>query len=426
MTLDEAKSPPVQSSNNMIELLREAAEDGPLTALRIGDRPCVLVTGPEQTQQVLARRPDVYVKRGHRARRLLGDGLISATGEPWKSQRRLLQAQFTVAGTKRWGQHIAAAAERIAHRWETAVTAATPVDVGQDMRFFALDTIWRSLTGAALDEVTQRELDAVDTVVASLPTTAGGASDPSLAVDAALRQIDITAHRVIASARAHRARETSDRSPTLLGLLLDASEGDPHYTDRLIRDELVTLLVAGHETTAQTLCWLFVLLDRHPDVHEQFLTAYAAAPDTARRDALLGALVQETLRLYPAVWLIPRHAAEDDVLDGHPVAAGTSVLVCPYLTHRIPALWPDPERFDPSRFLPGGERPTHPAAFQPFGIGARACLGQHFALRETVTLLRLLLPAYRPSLTPAPRTAVFGANLRPQGSLRATLTRVSL
>ncbi|MEU3839434.1 cytochrome P450 [Streptomyces sp. NPDC028635] len=424
MTLDETRSTPVRAPHDLIELLREAAGAGPVAAVQVGGRPCVLVTGPEQTQQVLARRPDVYVKRGHRARLLLGDGLISATGEAWKQQRRLLQAQFTLAGTRRWAQHITAAAERVADGWEAAVAAATPVDVGQDMRLFALDTIWRSLTGTALDDVTRRELDAVDTVVASLPTTAGGAPEPSPAVDAALRQIDTTAHRAIAAARADRARDTSGPSLTLLGLLLDASGTDPRYTDALIRDELVTLLVAGHETTAQTLCWLFVLLDQHPDVHERFLTAYAGTPDPARRDALICALVQETLRLYPAVWLVPRQAARDDVLDGHPVPAGTSVLVCPYLTHRSPVLWPDPERFDPSRFLPGGERPGHPAAYLPFGSGARACLGQHFALQEMVTLLRLLLPVHRPHLAPAPRTAVFGANLRPQGSLRATLGRV--
>ncbi|MEV0451088.1 cytochrome P450 [Streptomyces sp. NPDC050600] len=415
-------TPPPSSSGGVVELLREAAQAGPLTALRIGERPFVLATGPDQTQEMLAKRPEVYVKHGHRARPLLGDGLISASGGAWKRQRKLLQAQFTVAGTRRWDDHITAAAERIAARWDAAAGAGAQVDIGRDMRFFALDTIWRTLTGTALDEATERELEAVDTVVASLPTLAGARPDPALAVDEALAQIDTTAHRVIGLARARRADAKPDGPPHLLDLLLDTAETQPEYTDGLIRDELVTLLVAGHETTAQTLCWLFVLLDRHPDVHDRFLTAYAAADGPAARDALLGALVQETLRLYPAVWLVPRHAARDDVLDGLPIGAGTSVLACPYLTHRIPELWPDPERFEPARFLPGGHRPHHPAAFQPFGIGARACLGQHFALQEMLTLLRLLLPAHRPSLTTPPRSAVFGANLRPDGSVRGTLT----
>ncbi|KKZ71948.1 cytochrome P450 [Streptomyces showdoensis] len=405
-------------------MLRAAAQAGPLTELRIGDRPFVLATGPDQTQQILAKRPDVYVKHGHRARPLLGDGLISASGDAWKRQRKLFQARFTVAGTRRWAHHITAAAERIAARWETAADTGTSVDLGRDMRFFALDTIWRTLTGTPLDEVTERELEAVDAVVASLPTLAGARPDPALAVDDALRQIDTTAHRVIGLARARRAEARPEGAPHLLDLLLDTAETRAEYTDRLIRDELVTLLVAGHETTAQTLCWLFVLLDRHPEVHDRFLTGYEAAADPAGRDALLGALVQETLRLYPAVWLVPRHAARDDVLDGLPIPAGTSVLTCPYLTHRSPELWPDPERFDPARFLPDGRRPQHPAAFQPFGIGARACLGQHFALQEMLTLLRLLLPAYRPRLTTPPRGAVFGANLRPDGPVRGTLTAV--
>lgn len=427
MTTSAATVPgpsPSPPSGGVVDLLREAAQAGPLTALRIGDRPFVLATGPGQTQEILARRPEVYVKHGHRARPLLGDGLISASGDAWKRQRKLLQAQFTVAGTRRWAHHITAAAERIAARWEASAVTGAPVDIGRDMRFFALDTIWRTLTGTALDATTERELEAVDTVVASLPTLAGGRPDPALAVDEALRQIDATAHRVIGLARARRAEARPEGPPHLLDLLLDTAETRPEYTDGLIRDELVTLLVAGHETTAQSLSWLFVLLDRHPDVHAWFLSAYAAAEGPAERDALLGALAQETLRLYPAVWLVPRHAARDDVLDGLHIAAGTSVLTCPYLTHRDPDLWPDPERFDPARFLPGGHRPHHPAAYQPFGVGARACLGQHFALQEMLTLLRLLLPAYRPLLTAPPRGAVFGANLRPDGPVRGTLTAI--
>ncbi|MEU8761538.1 cytochrome P450 [Streptomyces sp. NPDC048659] len=427
-------APESAPEGGVVGLLREAAQAGPVTPLRIGDRSFVLATGPEQMLQILARRPEVYVKHGHRARPLLGDGLISASGEAWQRQRRLLQGQFTVTGTRRWAHHIAGAAERIADRWAAAHAGGAQVDIGRDMRFFALDTIWRALTGTALDEATERELEAVDTVVASLPTLAGGAPDPALAVDEALQAIDTTAHRVIALARERRAgaaRGTGHEAahgaapggqPHLLDLLLDTAETRTEYTDRLIRDELVTLLVAGHETTAQTLCWLFVLLDRHPEAHDRFLAAHASAAGPAERDAQLNALVQEALRLYPAVWLVPRHAARDDVLDGVAITAGTGVLVCPYLTHRIPELWPDPEHFAPERFLPGGRRPQHPAAFQPFGVGARACLGQHFALQETLALLRLLLPAYRPVLADPPRGAVFGANLRPDGPVRGTLT----
>ncbi|AEW97976.1 MULTISPECIES: cytochrome P450 [Streptomycetaceae] len=390
----------------LIEVLTRAAGHGSPAAFELDGRPMTLVTDPEQVRQVLACRPEVYVKHSHRARALLGDGLITATGDAWKRQRRLLQARFTVTGVRRYEAGIAAAAERIARRWSAAAGTGDLVDVGEDMRFFALDTIWRALTGDPLDEAAHRELAAVDTVVAALPTTAGAPTGDPAEVGAALGRIDATARRVIAAARARRAAHGP--SDALLDLLLDASGSDAGDPDRLVRDELVTLLVAGHETTAQTLAWLFLML--HQNIH---------VPRTSEP----GALVAETLRLYPAVWLVPRCAARDDVLGGRRVAAGSGVLVCPYLTHREPAWWPDPERFDPARFLPGGVRPAHPGAYVPFGLGPRACLGQQFALRETAALLARLLPAFTVELRDPPAAPVFGANLRPGGPLPAVVRR---
>ncbi|MFE2101221.1 cytochrome P450 [Streptomyces sp. NPDC059468] len=403
----------------LVDLLAQVRERfGGVAAFRLGPAPTptVLVTDPEAVQHVLARHPDRYVKRSHRARLLIGDGVLAATGTAWKQQRRLLQSQFTGTGMRRYEQRIVGAARTTAGRWNGYARTGQTVDVAREMRRFALDAIWRSLTGHPLDDGTEHELAAVAAVAAALPTLPAGATDAEGAVAADLARIDAVARHAIGAARDGAA---GPDGPGLLHVLVEAAAERPEYTDRLIRDELVTLLVAGHETTASTLTWLYLLLDRHPAAREQALAA--GAEGSAQRRQAIQALVHETLRLYPSAWILPRHATEDDTLAGYAVEAGTDILTCPYLTHRDPGLWPDPERFAPRRFLAPDGRPAHPGAYFPFGIGARACLGLQFALRETTILLEHLLPAHIPAFSSVPTKAAYGITVRPDGPTPATL-----
>ncbi|MEV4946915.1 cytochrome P450 [Streptomyces sp. NPDC053755] len=397
-----------------VDLFTQARERlGGVAAFRLGPRPTVLVTAPEAVRHVLALHHGRYVKRSHRARLLVGDGVLAATGEAWQRQRKLLQAQFTGRGMLRYEQRIIGAARTTAARWAACARTGQVLDVGAEMRRFALDTIWRSLTGHPLDSGTERELAAVETVMAALPRLpADGAAQGPVAAESAA--IDAVAHRAVAAARDGGA---GPDGPGLLHVLLEAP--DPEYTDRLIRDELVTLLVAGHETTATTLTWLFLLLDHNPWAREEALAAGATGSPEQRR--AVSALVHETLRLYPSAWVLPRCAAEDDVLAGHEVKAGTDVLVCPYLTHRDPELWEEPDRFDPGRFTVPGRRPAQAGSYLPFGIGPRACLGSQFALRESTVLLEHLLPAHTPRFRSRPTKAVYGITVRPDGPTPATL-----
>ncbi|WP_405794538.1 cytochrome P450 [Streptomyces sp. NBC_01506] len=400
----------------LVELLGELRERfGGVAAFRIGPAPTVLVTDPEAVQHVLARHPDRYVKRSHRARLLIGDGVLAATGEAWKSQRRLLHSQFTGPGMRRYEQRITEAARTTAGRWEEYARTGQTFDVGREMRRFALDAIWRSLTGHRLDDGTERELDAVAAVATALPTLPADVTDAHDAVAADLARIDAVARHAIEAARGGAA---GPDGPGLLRVLIDAATERPEYTDRLIRDELVTLLAAGHETTATTLTWLYLLLDQHPTAREDALAA--GAEGSAERRQAVQALFHETLRLYPSAWILPRHATEDDTLAGYTIEAGTDILVCPYLTHRDPELWPDPDQFDPRRFTAPAARPAHPGSYYPFGIGARACLGLQFALRESTVLLEHLLPARTVTFSATPPKAAYGITVRPDGPTLAT------
>ncbi|WP_329113584.1 cytochrome P450 [Streptomyces sp. NBC_01353] len=402
----------------LVDLLAEACERlGGVAAFRLGPRPTVLVTAPAAVQHVLALHPDRYVKRSHRARLLIGDGVLAATGEAWQRQRRLLQSQFTGRGMRRYEQRITEAARTTAARWDAYARTGQVLDVGDEMRRFALDTIWRSLTGHPLDADTERELAAVPTVVAALPSLPADSAAAQGAVGDELARIDAVASRAIAAAR---DGEAGPDGPGLLHILVEAAGTRPEYTDRLIRDELVTLLVAGHETTATTLTWLYLLLDRNPRAREQALAA--GADGSPERRQAVQALVSETLRLYPSAWILPRCAAEDDLLAGYEIEAGTDVLVCPYLTHRDPGLWEDPELFDPARFTTPGRRPNDPGSYLPFGIGPRACLGLQFALRESTVLLEHLLPAHTPRFHSTPARTAYGITVRPDGPTPATVS----
>ncbi|WP_369364861.1 cytochrome P450 [Streptomyces sp. CG4] len=401
----------------LVELLTQVRERlGGIAAFRLGPTPTVLVTDPRAVQHVLARHPERYVKRSHRARLLIGDGVVAATGEPWKRQRRLLQSQFTGTGMRRYEQRITAAARTTAGRWAGYARTGQTLDVGQEMRRFALDAIWRSLTGHPLDDETERELAAVAAVAAALPTLPADAGDARDAVAADLARIDAVARHAIEAARGGAA---GPDGPGLLQVLIDAAAEHPEYTDQLIRDELVTLLVAGHETTATTLTWLYLLLDRYPAAREQALAA--GGEGSPQRRQAMQALVHETLRLYPSAWILPRYAAEDDTLAGYAIEADTDLLICPYLTHRDAELWPAPEDFDPRRFITPDGRPAHPGAYLPFGIGPRACLGMQFALRESTVLLEHLLPAHTVAFQSTPTKAAYGITVRPDGPTPATL-----
>ncbi len=407
---------------------------GDTSCARVGTKLVYLVVHPDQVAQVLVTRRDNYTKELHRARPLIGDGLPASNGELWARQRRLLAPRFQVGSLPQFAAPLRHAMTRMLARWDEAAAKSLPLELGEEMTALTLDAILGSLIGAHANEGERLRAairDSVDFVAASGQVFRIPVSWPTTRNQrflAALRTIDDWVDRAI-DAHAKDAVD-ADGESQLLGFLIKGIQADdPATRRRLVRDETVSLLLGGHESTAQALTWLLYLLDVHRDARERVLAEVDAygdpLPGVADRGRFpyLAAAVQEALRLYPPFWAFPRHAAADDELGGYFVPAGTTVMVSPYLTHRHPSLWESPERFQPERFLAGTTQGTRPrASYLPFGFGPRTCIGNHMATTEIVLASAAILRRFEVErLAHATAIPEFTTTLRPRGGIHVTL-----
>lgn len=398
------------TNGGVIDLLRLARQHGELSSVEFHGKRSILVTQPDHVLHVLARQESTYQKTSHRARVLLGYGLVASSGDLWSRQRKLFLPRFTVAGVRGCDDFIMSAAQRVINRWRATARRGERIDLGEHMTFFALDVAWRNISGAPLDDRTFQLLKPIGSIVEQLPSAERMTAELPAQCREALAAIDTMLYGLI-------ARETplSDTKNSLVHLLIRAARERPELDDKLIRDELITLIAAGYETTAMTLTWTYLTLAEHKIVEDDLRNALRDGADDA-----VPALVMEVLRLYPAAWLLPRTAVADDVIDGWEVSAGDAVLISPYFTHREPRFWADPEEFRPERFA-GGGRDWQTGSYYPFGLGHRLCIGQHIAMREMVTLLSMALREFHVEIDPEPRTVVFASVLRPSSKPFATV-----
>lgn len=413
---------------------------GDTSCARVGARLVYLVVHPDQVQQVLVTRRDNYTKELHRARPLIGDGLPASNGELWARQRRLLGPRFQVGSLPQFAAPLGGAIERMLARWDGALARDEALELGEEMTGLTLDAILGSLLGEQLGEghdgLRGAIRDGVEFVAASrqlfrIPLSWPTRRNQQFAT--ALATIDqFIARAIDAHRRAAAGRGDDHDDADLLGFLLRGIEAtDPAARDRLVRDEAVSLLLGGHESTAQALTWLLYLLDIHRDARDRVLAevdGFGDGPPTIAdraRFPFLAAAVQEALRLYPPFWAFPRHAAADDELGGYQVPAGATVMLCPYLTHRHPSLWDAPERFQPERFLGGTTQGARPrASYLPFGFGPRTCIGNHMATAEIVLASAAILRRFEVErVSHALVTPEFSTTLRPRGGIHVKLRR---
>lgn len=391
------------------------------------NRPLLVLSRPEHAEHVLVARQRNYVKAVtyRPLRAFLGSGLLTSEGEVWERHRRIVQPVFAQRHLAGFAPEIVAAAERRTATWRDGGI----VDVADQMRALTLDVVGRVLFGTSLGASAQRIGDALGAVqraaivgellAGALPQRAGEKwLRGVLGIAGAADTLDAVVSEIIAKRRAEPPCGGSD----LLDLLLTARDQDgSEFDDGEIRDEVLTLMLAGHETTSNALTWALALLSLFPAARRRLeaevddvLADSTAGADEVDRLVFTEGVINEAMRLYPPAWSIEREAVDADEIAGIPVAAGTTVVVPIYLLHRHPEFWPDPEGFDPERFLTDTDRPRY--AFLPFGGGRRICVGAGFAMFEAKLLLASIARTHRLDLLSGGMpTARAQVTLRPRG-----------
>ncbi|WP_216216971.1 cytochrome P450 [Amycolatopsis aidingensis] len=396
---------------------------GDAVRLRLGPKSLHFFNHPDHAKYVLADNPGNYVKGiglTH-AKRALGDGLLTSEGELWKAQRKTIQPAFQA-------KRIAGKTEAIAQEAEGLVTrlrkhaGGGPVDIREEMTGLTLGVLGRSLLDADLSvyESIGDSFEAVqDQAMFEMMSLSAVPTWVPLPKQRRFRRARAELDRIVARLAEERAANPTSDGGDVLSRLVEATgrESEARVRAQRMRDELVTLLLAGHDTTASTLSWTFYLLDRHPEVwervHAEAVEVLGDGPpsyEDLHRLSYTTMVLQEVMRLYPAVWLLPRKARTADEIGGYPVPAGAEVLLCPYTLHRHPAFWADPDRFDPDRFdsSRAATRPRY--AYIPFGAGPRVCVGSSLGLLEATIVTAYVARELRLATAP-------GYQVRPEPML---------
>ncbi len=369
-------------------------------------------------------------------RPVAGNGLFLSEGEFWLRQRRLMQPTFHHKHVAAFGPMITGATQAMLDRWEDHAASGRPLDILSEMSALTLEVVSRALFGApaAYDAgVAQAVTTLIEDIgyrfaVPFYPPTRVP-TPRNLRHRAALASLDRAIYEIIA------ARRRSDTAgDDLLGLLIGVrdEETGAGMSDRQLRDEAITLFVAGHETTAVALTWVWHLLAAHPDAAERVRAELAGAlgeraPATADLPRLPYArmVIDEAMRLYPPAWITNRQAIADDQICGYHIPAGAIVLISPYVMHRHPAYWENPDSFDPERFTPERSAGRPHYAYFPFGGGPRQCIGKGLALIEAQLILATLARRFRlrhvAGHSIAPQALV---TLRPRGGLPMIVERL--
>ncbi len=410
---------------------------GDVLQLPVPMPPTYVVTDPDAVRRVLVTNAKGYGKRTAQYTTLAlvtGEGLLTADTEAWRPQRRIVQPAFHRASLELVAEHVRTAVDRLLTRWSER--DGEVVDVDEAMMHLALEVVGSSLFGADLSadaaRLARATVDALDVVVrkarSPLPVPVAVPTPTNVVLRRAVARLDAAVDAMLAE-RASRPLADGEPARDLLDLLLAARDEDGARLSRVqVRDQVVTFVVAGHETVASALTWAWHLLATDPGARQRLRAEVdAVCPggtptlDDLSRLTWTAAVLDETLRLYPPAWLLTRRSLVPDVLGGVDVPAGALVIVSPWLVHRNRDAWPVPERFDPSRFLDAEGRRRRDVvaspAYLPFGAGPRMCIGRDMALLEGALVLASLAARVDLEAVGPPPRAVPLVTVRPAGGL---------
>jgi cytochrome P450 len=414
------------------------AQYGDRVSFPVPGAPALLLNDPDEVRHVLqvsARSWNKKTVQYGALARVTGQGLLASAEPSWIEHRRTAAPAFH-------HQRLEAVSDEVRAASDTALAAGLAglvpgtgrvVDVAALTHRVGLDAVGRALFSADLTGHAQQLLDATSDAAelvvrlgrSVMPTARWAPSPTNVRLRLTRRRLDAITAQLVAERRSHgRAGSGAAYGDDLLGLLLDSGLSDVE-----VRDELVTMVIAGHETVAAALTWTLMLLAEHPEAQERARAELAGLPapvsmlDHRDRIPWTRAVIDEALRLYPPAWAISRRSIAPDTLGGTDVPEGTLAIISPWVVHRRADLWPDPLAFRPERFLdPGAGR----SGYLPFGLGPRLCIGREFAIGEMAVVLDRLLTTHRVALPdgwrrPRPQAQVA---VHPEGGMSLLLTRL--
>jgi cytochrome P450 len=426
------RMPPGPSPQAMLPRIRQIQNDAPgflldlaktygdLASFKIASLPVFVVSHPDGVKHILLDQHRSYSKdtiQYNALATITGHGLLTSDGPLWLRQRRLAQPAFSRPRMMALDPIVVPATQEMLQRWETSARSGGLVDIDQEMMRLTLEIVGKALFNIDLSREASRltgaVLSALDHIVyrarnilvppAFLPTPR------NLRFRQALRTLDNAVYTMIRD-----RRKSGQAGHDLLGMLLQARDeetGEP-MSEMQVRDEVLTMLIAGHETVASALTWTWHLLAKHPAEREKLRSEVAGvlggrAPASADLPALVytAQVFSEALRLYPPAWVITRRAIEADDLLGYRVPAGALVIMSPYVVHRMADYWDQPDEFLPARFSAELDGKRHRFSYIPFGGGPRLCIGSTFAAVEAHLIMAQIVQRFNLDQTP-------GANVR--------------
>ena len=365
-----------------------------------------------EVRRILTRRHSKYRKGPgfERVKMLLGNGLIVSDGDVWRRSRRMIQPAFSRQNVHRLMQVMVACCDRRAAHWAQLAAGNEQCNITSETSDFALELILLSIFSTDYET---RILTQGDNPFAFLSRD----STRDLSVVMKIRQLRTLLLSIIEDRRAGKGSDEFD----FLAMYLQATDKEgQHFSDAELLDELMTLIVAGFETSANTLNWVWYLIAKHPDVEtkliaeaEQHLPNVSAlSAESLAAMAYTQQVLEETLRLYPPVWLFTRRSHEHDELEDFDVPPGTDIYLAPFVLHRTEHYWHDPQQFDPDRFA-ATDKSKQDRPYFPFSLGPRRCLGEYFSFLEMKVHIGLLLPHFRMRLLDDSQPGLeLGINLR--------------
>lgn len=408
--------PPVASGRKLRALVRDplkyfqaiASDYGDIVCYRPAPDIAYLINHPDYVRHVLVDNNRNYSKETHTNQvfnKVVAEGLLTTEGEVWRKQRRMLQPAFHRSRLEPMDVMVAEATGSMLRRWEDLRTRGQAVDIAREMAALTLTVTTQALFGVSLGSEVREIGEMVNRAVAQLEKP----SDPR--VKESMDQLDAVVYRIIRQ----RRQDFRDGGDLLSSMILarDSDSGEA-MSDEELRNQIMTLMLAGYETTASALTWTWYLLSQNPEAFQRMRAEarailQGAAPHYGDLERLVYTrqVLNEGMRLFPPAWTLGRRALGEDEIGGYHVAPGTTIAICLYTLHRHPLFWEEPEVFDPDRFSAERSAGRHKFAYVPFGAGPRQCIGNTFGLMEASLVLAHVAQHFELRLAP-------GTEVKPQ------------